>query len=150
MYSRKRRPNDQEAQPEDAFCTTMERRDRYCTAHEAMPEGGEVVLPGQPAVQVPEAITTLMETIKVEKGSLRVWWVRNMPNPGERHPVSSPHEGRAWLTATAEMDLAMPESVVSNNAGGLEVFDGTEWIDWYCECGEEIESCACQSPICSY
>lgn len=71
------------------------------------------------------------------KGDLRVWWIRNPPSPAEHIPVINIGEAKMQLKLLADIDLGNSDIIC--NAGGLVVFDGTEWEDWYDEDGRSID-----------
>lgn len=72
-----------------------------------------------------------------KEGNLRVWWIQNPPAKPELYPVQSTDEAIAKLKELEERDLREP-SVISN-AGGLEVFEGGEWGEYYDEEGRDID-----------
>lgn len=65
-----------------------------------------------------------------QKGDLRVWWVRNPPHDPEYFPVASVREGADQFDRLAAIDLSLPDHVLFANAGGMEVWDGEEWVEW--------------------
>jgi hypothetical protein len=78
---------------------------------------------------------------KPTKGSLRVWWIPQVP--GKPFYVRVPDIGAAklLLEALADYDMFQLANNVKpdySNAGGLEVFDGGEWSDWEDEEGQSI------------
>ena len=76
------------------------------------------------------------EVIEAHEGDLRIWWIRNVPNFPHLHLVRTPEEARKLLDELAEADLREPR--VTSNAGGLEVYEGGEWHEWYDEDGNDI------------
>jgi len=74
--------------------------------------------------------------INAQEGDLRVWWIRNPPGPPEYHLVSDPVSAKDTLNALAEVDLR--DDRVWGNAGGLEVYEGGEWYEWYDEEGRSM------------
>ncbi len=78
-----------------------------------------------------------MET-QLQAGALRTWWIRNPPATPTYQTVASPEEAVTVLAALAEADLRRGSGVESN-AGGLEVFDGTEWEEWASPDGFDID-----------
>ncbi len=76
-------------------------------------------------------------------GSLRVWWIPQVPMTPFRQPVSSVAEAKLLLDTLARYDAFQLEHRVKpdySNAGGLEVFEDGEWTDWYDEDGNDIDS----------
>ncbi len=78
------------------------------------------------------------KVINAEEGNLRVWWIRNPPNPAEFHLTDSPEEARQIIDRLAAVDLRNPQ--VISNACGLEVFEDSEWTEWYDEHGDDIDN----------
>lgn len=76
-------------------------------------------------------------------GDLRVWWVPQVPMKAFYVPVESPQEATKLLETLARYDLFQYNNNVKPdyaNAGGLEVFEGGEWVEWYHpETGEDID-----------
>ncbi len=88
--------------------------------------------------------------------TLRVWWIRNIPNEPEYFLVSSIEEACQMLNSLAEIDLKNPR--IESNVGGLmgredikpgflptewdsDWFDedGSLWLEWHDEEGNDIE-----------
>lgn len=73
-------------------------------------------------------------------GDLRVWWVPQVPCPAFEVPVNTVEQGSIILNVLAEYDAFQ---LINNikpdycNAGGLQEYDGDEWLDW--ECPESFE-----------
>ena len=63
-----------------------------------------------------------------KQGRLRVWWVRNPPNPPSYTLVLNPKQARQLLDSLALTDLK--DTQVWGNAGGLEVYQDGEWVEW--------------------
>lgn len=74
-------------------------------------------------------------------GDLRVWWVPQVPLKSFLVPVSSVEEAAKVMNVLADYDIFQFENKVKGdycNAGGLQVFDDGEWMDWFDEeTGEE-------------
>ena len=77
-----------------------------------------------------------MEAVKKKEafeGQLRVWWVPQVPmDPFTMLVKSIPH-AVLLLDALARYDLFQLEKRIKpdySNAGGLEVFEGGEWVSW--------------------
>ena len=67
-----------------------------------------------------------------KKGDLRVWWIPQLPMKPFHVPVKSIREAKLILDTLADYDLFQFENHVKpdySNAGGLEEFDGTEWLE---------------------
>lgn len=76
--------------------------------------------------------------IMAQKGNLEVWWVTQYSRRKEnvRIPVKDIREATSILMEYTNRDL--DDNMVEWNAGGLEVFDGEEWIEWYDDKGNDI------------
>jgi len=69
-----------------------------------------------------------------KEGDLKVWWIPQIPMKPFEQPVQTPLEGAVLCRALALYDLFQFENNVKpdySNAGGLQVFEDGEWIDWY-------------------
>lgn len=79
---------------------------------------------------------------KETQGSLRVWWIPQVPMKAFRVPVKDAEQAKLLLNALADYDAFQFENQVKGdycNAGGLEVFEGGEWSEWYDEdSGDDI------------
>ena len=79
------------------------------------------------------------ETIRIgelatPKGSLRVWWVPQVPMKAFYVSVPDLRTARLMLDTLARYDLFQFENNIKPdycNIGGLMVWDGTAWIDWH-------------------
>lgn len=76
--------------------------------------------------------------IMAQKGNLEVWWVTQYSRRKEnvRIPVKDIREATSILMEYTNRDL--DDNMVEWNAGGLDVFDGEEWIEWYDDKGNDI------------
>lgn len=57
-------------------------------------------------------------------------------------PIANVLEAKLLLDTLAEYDLFQLKHNIKpdySNAGGLSVFDGKGWIDWYSQDGEDID-----------
>jgi hypothetical protein len=66
-------------------------------------------------------------------GDLRVWWIPQIPMKGFRVSVGSIQEARKILDVLAEYDDFQFKNRIKPdycNAGGLEVYEDDEWVDW--------------------
>ena len=81
-----------------------------------------------------------------EENELRVWWSSQIPIPKsgyERYLVETIREAKIKIKTLAQRDLN--DKLVTDNVGGLEVFENEEWSEWYCDdCGEDIFICKCK------
>jgi hypothetical protein len=78
----------------------------------------------------------------IKKGTLRVWWIPQVPMKPFYVFVDSPSEAKKILNVLAEYDIFQYENSVKpdySNAGGLEEYDGREWSDWYDEEGNDLD-----------
>jgi hypothetical protein len=86
---------------------------------------------------------------KLPIGALRVWWIPQIPMEPFRQDVANLQEAKLLLTTLARYDLFQLENNIKpdfSNAGGLEVWDGSEWSDWYDDEGRDIdEAPGCRS-----
>lgn len=73
-----------------------------------------------------------------KEGDLRVWWFHSIPGVPRYTLVGSPTEAATVLAALTQEDLANP--AVTDNAGGLEVFEDGKWSEWYDEEGDDIDA----------
>ena len=73
-----------------------------------------------------------------QKGDLEVWWVTQYSRRKDnvRIPVKDIVEATSILMEYTNRDI--DDNRVEWNAGGLEVFDGEEWVEWYDEKGNDI------------
>jgi hypothetical protein len=69
-------------------------------------------------------------------GDLRVWNMVNM-NPPVYHPVRSIAHAKQLIDAMAQSQLLNPQ--ITDNAFGLEVYEGGEWVEWSNENGDTID-----------
>jgi len=77
------------------------------------------------------------------EGSLRVWWIPQVP--GKPFLVEMPDLKSAALImdTLANYDKFQFENRIKPdycNAGGLSVFEGGEWCDWYSDDGEDFDN----------
>lgn len=79
---------------------------------------------------------------KPAKGDLRVWWIPQVPMKAFRVEVKTIDEAKLLLNALAQYDLFQLENNIKPdyaNAGGLEMFEDGEWIEWSNEEGDQID-----------
>ncbi len=81
-----------------------------------------------------------------EAGDLQIWWVPQVPMTPFNFPVQNLEQGWRMLAMLAQYDLFQLEHNVKpdfSNAGGLNVFEDGEWVDWYDpETGDDIDAYA--------
>lgn len=77
------------------------------------------------------------------EGDLQIWWVPQVPMQYFTVPVSTPAEAKKLLGVLAAYDQFQFENNVKPdycNAGGLNVFEDGEWVDWFDpETGDSID-----------
>lgn len=77
------------------------------------------------------------------EGDLRVWWIPQVPLATFYVPVGNPEEALKMIDTLARYDLFQYNNSIKpdyTNAGGLEVFEDGEWVEWYHpETGEDID-----------
>lgn len=72
---------------------------------------------------------------------LRVWWIPQVPMHPFRVKVDSVKEAKKILDVLAEYDKFQFENNIKPdycNAGGLEVWEDGEWLEWENEEGESV------------
>jgi hypothetical protein len=77
-----------------------------------------------------------------EKGELRVWWIPQIPMDSFYVKVESIKEAKKMLDVLARYDIFQFDNNVKgdySNVGGIQEFDGTEWLDWESPEGESID-----------
>ena len=87
------------------------------------------------AAQVHEARTTVA-------GSLRVWWIPQVPMKPFLVAVGNLREAKLLLDTLAKYDAFQFENRIKPdycNTGGLSVFEDGEWCDWADEEGNDID-----------
>lgn len=71
---------------------------------------------------------------------LRVWHIQNPPNESTWYDVASPAEAIKKITELAEIDLG--DRNIWGNVFGLSVLEDGDWIEWYDEEGDDIDTWA--------
>lgn len=87
-------------------------------------------------------IDKLVEKLGPKEGNLRVWWIPQVPMKAFHVHVGSIDEAMLVLNVLAYYDLFQYENTVKGdyaNAGGLNIFEDGEWIDWSTENGDGID-----------
>jgi len=65
---------------------------------------------------------------------LRVWWIPQIPMDAFYVEVDSVAEGVKIMDVLAEYDTFQLENDIKpdySNAGGLQMEEGSDWVDWY-------------------
>ena len=82
-----------------------------------------------------------------KEGSLRVWWIPQVPGKPFQIPVASVMEARKIMVVLADYDIFQFKNKIKpdySNAGGLELFEKGEWSEWHCpECDDDVDDCEC-------
>ena len=80
-----------------------------------------------------------------KEGQLRVWWVPQVPiRRGDNAfhiPAKTPEDAAQLLSTLAKYDLYQLYHKIKpdfSNAGGLEVWDGKDWVNWEDDDGNDI------------
>ena len=69
-------------------------------------------------------------------GDLKVWWIPQVPMNAFEVPVKNEREADLILNALARYDTFQFKYHIKpnySNAGGLQIWEDGEWIDWYKE-----------------
>jgi len=77
-----------------------------------------------------------------KEGDLKVWWIPQIPGKPFEYPVKTIVEAKKLLDVLAQYDLFQFHHKIKpdySNAGGLQVFEDGEWIDWSNEDGYDID-----------
>ena len=88
-------------------------------------------------------IVTWAKSRRPADGSLRVWWIPQVPGQRFFAPVADLTQAKLLLTTLAHYDLFQFENRIKPdyaNAGGLEVFEDGEWSEWHTEDGDDIDA----------
>lgn len=78
-----------------------------------------------------------------KEGDLAVWWIPQVPMKSFDVPVKDIEQAMFLLDTLAQYDLFQLENNVKPdycNAGGLNVFENGEWLEWENEDGEQIDN----------
>ena len=67
---------------------------------------------------------------------LRVWYVKNPPRDPEYFDVDSVEQAVTRINDMVRRDLEDP--CVTDNAFGLEIYEGDEWTEYYNDEGKDI------------
>lgn len=74
--------------------------------------------------------------------ALRVWWISQVPGNAFEWPVADLAQAELLLDALAAYDdFQYGENVKGDysNTGGLQIFDGSDWIDWEDEDSDDFD-----------
>ena len=75
-----------------------------------------------------------------KEGDLQVWWIPQVPMKAFTLPVKDVTEAILVLDTLAKYDLFQYHNNIKpdySNAGGLNIFEDGEWIEWYDEKEDE-------------
>lgn len=78
-----------------------------------------------------------------EEGSLRVYWIPQVPMDPFHWNVDTVEEAARTIHMLAEYDIFLFNTKVRSdfaNAGGLEIFEGGEWVEWESADGDDIHT----------
>lgn len=91
-----------------------------------------------------------MHQVGYRNGALRVWWVPQVPMAAFYVPVESPEQATLLLEMLAAYDAFQLHHRVKadySNAGGLEVYEGGEWVEWSDDEGDDIDTASAPLPF---
>ncbi len=77
------------------------------------------------------------------EGALKVWWVPQVPMKPFEVEVSDLLQASFLLDALAQYDLFQLEHNIKPdycNAGGLEIFEEGEWVEWWDNEGDDFDA----------
>lgn len=81
--------------------------------------------------------------LPVQEGDLRIWWVPQVPMRPFRVRVDNLREAKLLLDTLASYDIFQLAHRIKPdfcNAGGVDVFEDGEWMDWeHPESGESFD-----------
>ena len=81
-------------------------------------------------------------TPKPKLGALRVWWIPQVPGEPFYQPVEYISEAKLLVTALGRYAAFQFEQRLKldySNSGGLECWDGSEWLEWEDDEGRTID-----------
>lgn len=91
----------------------------------------------------------MQQEINIE-GTLKVWWIPQVPMKAFERIVSSTYEGKVILETLADYDIFQFENNIKPdycNAGGLCIMEDGEWVDWESQGGENIDDMTLEELI---
>jgi len=77
------------------------------------------------------------------EGSLKVWWIPQVPGKAFEVPVLTLYDAGLLMDTLAQYDLFQFENNIKpdySNAGGVMVFEDGEWCDWWSEDGDDFDT----------
>lgn len=77
-----------------------------------------------------------------QEGDLSVWWIPQVPGTPFRVSVPDLAAAKLLLRTLAAYDqFQLDQNIKPDycNVGGLSVWEGGEWLDWYDEEGNDID-----------
>lgn len=84
-----------------------------------------------------------LKTNDPHEGQLRVWHIPQAPGKPFEIDVQTPQEAKRIIDMLAAYDLFQFKNRIKpdyTNASGLLVFEDGEWVEWYDENGDDIDS----------
>jgi len=86
--------------------------------------------------------------MKIKEGSLRVWWIPQVPSDNPfRVEVSTVNKAKLLVEVLGNYDAYQFENDIKPdycNTGGLEVFEDGKWVEWEDEEGNNVEDAEVQ------
>ncbi len=95
---------------------------------------------------MPKPRTKKPTPIDIPSGTLRVWWIPQVPGP-RFYVLASPEQAQLVLTTLARYESTYLEDRGYANAGGLEVFEDGEWCEWNNDEGQDIDAVMHQEAV---
>jgi hypothetical protein len=87
---------------------------------------------------------------EVTEGSLRVWWIPQVPGKQFLVDVRNFEQAKLLLNVLADYDIFQLKNNVKPdycNAGGLQVLEAGEWVDYWTEDGLEFDDLSMEDCI---
>lgn len=84
----------------------------------------------------------LEEEFLPKEGDLRVWWIPQVPMKAFHVSVKNVRDAKIVMKVLEDYDIFQYRNHVKPdycNAGGLNVFEDGEWIEWYDDKGNCID-----------
>ena len=104
---------------------------------------GFISVNAEPMARKPlDKYPSVLTDVNVPLGTLRVWWIPQVPGKPLHVPVADIAQAKLVLETLARYALfQLRERIKPDcaNAGGLEVFDGDGWFEWDDENGNSID-----------
>lgn len=112
--------------------------------------GGELRTYDRDHLQFLEKGDVMAKNAKPKSGDLQVWWVPQVPMKAFTVPVKTLREAKLLLDTLAKYDVFQFENKVKpdfSNAGGLNIFEDGEWVDWHHpETGDDFDAYCAEHP----